>query len=87
MKRKWFFLTVIFLFGIFGLLGCRKGKDKKEVMIEADLKYPVKDASAFCLDEEGNLYAYSNELESICIFDKEGVYYQMKKMSKFPGSC
>lgn len=80
MIRKWFFLTVIFLFGIFGLLGCSKGKDKKEVIIEADLKYPVKDASAFCLDEKGNLYAYSDELESICVFDKEGVQINSLKV-------
>ena len=72
MKRRAKF--IILLFCMLGLLGCGKNKKSNEnIEYEADFLYPVDGISAFCLDDEGNLYTYVEETSSICVFDKNGV--------------
>jgi len=72
MKRSAKF--IILLFCMLGLLGCGKNKKSNEnIEYEADFLYPVDGISAFCLDDEGNLYTYVEEASSICVFDKNGV--------------
>ncbi len=72
MKRRTLFMILVFC--LFGLCGCGKNKKSSEIMeFEADFVYPADEISAFCPDEEGNLYTYVKETSSICVFDKKGV--------------
>lgn len=71
MKRVMTCLLLIFCFC--GLCGCKKNAEEKKVETEADFVYPTDDISLFCLDEEGNLYAYKKDTGSIGVFDKDGV--------------
>lgn len=70
MKYK--VILFLLVFCMFGLCGCGRGKEKKAEK-EADFVYPTKDVSLFCMDEEGNLYAYKKDTGCICVFDKTGV--------------
>ena len=73
-----------------GLCACNGKKrevDNKDK--EADLVYPAKNISAFCTDEEGNLYACDGETGSLCVFDKDGVqveHVNIKPM-EYHGLC
>ncbi len=66
-----------------GLCACNgKKRDIENKRKEADFVYPVKNISAFCTDEEGNLYACEGEAGSLCVFDKDGV--QVKQVNIKP---
>ncbi len=63
---------IVLLFCMLGVCGCKKNPDEKKTEKEADFVYPVNGVSQFCMDEEGNLYAYRKEAGCISIFDSSG---------------
>ncbi len=71
MKR--FMVCAVLACCLLGLCGCKKQGTPKSVEKEPDFVYPVNGVSAFCSDEQGNLYAYRKESGCIYVFDTDGV--------------
>lgn len=89
MKR-----TVVWIGVIFMLFLCACGNKKKEkgnesgevtaapkeTEIASELIYSAKEPDAFCIDPDGNLYAFEPLESAFCIYDAEGK--QLRKLTE-----